>query len=296
MSEITLPNLKPQGQKIVLVTGAASGIGLATAQLFAQQGAKVILVDLSTSKLKAAADKIGHDCDFRACDVSSWEQQVSLFDWVVRTHGAPEVVCLNAGIDPEIETWISDTAKQQVDSNYLADDFEELDDPAGGQRQLKPPPKSILDVNYYGVLYGTKLAVHHFKTGTPGRIVVTGSAASHIAFPDHDMYNASKHALIGLVRSTSQRQSLKERNISISMVAPWLTRTGITANLSAELIARVAGEQEASQPEDVARGIAYLGTAEDANEVNGKCLWVRGQRYIEIEKAYTQWLGGMMAI
>ncbi|OCT46278.1 hypothetical protein CLCR_01357 [Cladophialophora carrionii] len=95
------------------------------------------------------------------------------------------------------------------------------------------------------------------------------------------------------MRSTSQRQELKDKNITISMVAPWLTHTGLTANLPPEVLN--AFSTESSQPVDVARGIAYLATAEKAEDVNGRCLWIRGKRCIEVESAYGQWLGNLIA-
>jgi NAD(P)-dependent dehydrogenase (short-subunit alcohol dehydrogenase family) len=299
MSEITPPTssiLRERLQKIALVTGAASGIGFATARLFAQHGAKVILVDLATCRLKAAVDEIGYGCDFRECDVSSWEQQVALFEWVARTYGPPDIVCLNAGIDPELATSATPSAMESVATNYLADEYEtsESTDAAGGEPQLKPPPRTIFDVNFHGVLYGIKLATSYFSKFKGGRIVITGSAVSHVPMPYNDVYVASKHAVLGLMRSTSQRKELKDKGISISMVAPWLTLTGLTANMPLEVLASFSTEP--SQPEDIALGIAYLAIFRDAVDVNGQCLWVRGKRYIEVEDAYGQWLGGMFAV
>ncbi|KIW99225.1 uncharacterized protein Z519_00888 [Cladophialophora bantiana CBS 173.52] len=299
MSEVVLPTsavLSEHLGKVVLVTGAASGIGLATARLFAQHGAKVILVDLEATRLQDVAQTIGHGCEFYACDVSSWEQQLSLFNWVARKYGPPKIVCLNAGIDPELATSESSSGKERVASNYLADEYEASGNPSqvsdGSGQLLKPPPKAIFDVNFYGVLYGVKLAVHHLGHGCGGRIIITGSAASYIPVTYQDVYVASKHALIGLMRSSSQREELKEKNISITMVGPWLTRTALTANLPPE----VTQGHEASEPEDVAMGIAYLASAEKGEDVNGRCLWIRGKRCIEIEGAYEKWLAQMMGI
>ncbi|OAL38505.1 hypothetical protein AYO20_02154 [Fonsecaea nubica] len=299
MSEVVLPTptlLKERLGKVALVTGAASGIGLATARIFAQHGAKVIVVDLDAKKVQAVASSIGHGCDSYTCDVSSWEQQVALFDWVTRAYGPPEIVCLNAGIDPELATTESASGKERVANNYLADEYDSSGSATQAVKEirplLKPPPKMVFDVNFYGVLYGVKLAVHHFGDRKGGRIIITGSAGSYIPVPYQDVYVASKHALMGLMRSTSRREELRQKNISISMVGPWFTRTGLTANLPPDAFQGF----EASEPEDVALGIAYLATTEKDVEINGKCLWIRGKRCVEIEGAYEKWLGQMMEI
>lgn len=292
MTSIDLPTssyLREHLQKVVLVTGAASGIGFATARLFAEHCARVVLVDLDTPALRTAAESIGDNCSYYACDVSSWEQQVALYDWVCRSYGPPEIVCLNAGIDPELAATETPSAKEKVASNYLADEFETSE---AGCRRLRAPPDAIFDVNVKGVIYGLKLAVHSLVEWRGGRIIITGSAASYIPVAYQDVYAASKHALIGLVRSTSRRQELKEKNIAISMIAPWFTRTPLTANIPSEM----TQGSEASEPEDVALGIAYLATAEKEEDVNGRCLWVRGKRCIEIETTYERWLGEMMQV
>lgn len=107
--------------KTGIITAAASGISFATAQLFAKHGGNVVLVDLSEPRLRAAAMEAGHGAVFYACDVSSWTAQVALFEWVRREIGVPEIVCLNAGVDPELAT--ADAARGQVLCNFLADEY-----------------------------------------------------------------------------------------------------------------------------------------------------------------------------
>lgn len=291
--------------KIVVVTGAASGIGFAISHLAAQHGAKVILVDLYEDKLRAAAASIGHDATYYACDVASWSNQIRLFDWVVRNHGNPDIVCLNAGVNPEIATVskLSSTGtKAEVRSNYLADDYIEptLSNTTTHQNQrqednmLRQPPDLLWDVNLKGVVYGMKLAIHHMSSTAiayrkGGRIIITGSAGSYVPIAGQDIYAATKHAVLGLMRSTSQRPELKEKNISVAMVAPWLTMTPMTAEIRPELTVNT----EASTSEDVAQGFAYFAT-EEIEFVNGRCLWTVGKRLIEVEGSYGKWLSELM--
>jgi NAD(P)-dependent dehydrogenase (short-subunit alcohol dehydrogenase family) len=94
--------------KVILITGSASGIGLAIASLLAAHGAQLIIVDLKEDRCEAAVKSVGHGAVYKTCDVSSWEQQLSLFEWVVDEFGALDVVMANAGIDPEMDNSMAD--------------------------------------------------------------------------------------------------------------------------------------------------------------------------------------------
>lgn len=121
-------------------------------------------------------------------------------------------------------------------------------------------------------------------------MIITGSAASYTPVPNQDLYGASKHAVLGLMRSTSRRKELQTSNISVAMVAPWLTTTAMTAEIATD----VKADAHASTPEDVAWAAAYFATAE-RDEVNGRCVWVNGKTYLEVERSYEAWLAQLMS-
>ncbi|KAH8684372.1 hypothetical protein BGZ60DRAFT_367298 [Tricladium varicosporioides] len=269
--------------KVVIVTGAASGIGYATAQMFASSGAQVIIVDRDEDLGSQAAEKIGYGAIFSKCDVTSWEDQRQLFSNSYLKYGSIDVVVCNAGIDPEIILASNPKdekvheARNQVRFNYLADEVEPQTN--GG---LKCPPNTIMDVNVTGVIYGVKLSVHYMRKSGGGRIVVIGSAAAYIPVPEQSIYCASKHAVLGLVRATSQRGECKENNIAISMVAPWLTVTPLTSMLESNLTRHVP----VSSGADVSIAVA-INVIRPWEHVNGKSIWVQGQTYTEVEEVIT---------
>lgn len=136
--------------------GAAQGIGFATAQLFAGQGAQVVVVDLLEESDVKAAETIGHGAYFLKCGVSSWEEMVKLFQAVLIKHERIAIAVLNAGIDPELAVMQSDKAAgkkavQLIRCNWLAEERQA----DGG---LKRPPSTIFNVNLDSVIFGIKLA------------------------------------------------------------------------------------------------------------------------------------------
>lgn len=294
MSRLTIPTLEEvratvQG-KVVIVTGAASGIGYATAQLFANSGAKVVVADCDEGLGSQAAEKIGHGAIFGKCDVTSWDDQRQLFASTYLKYGRIDVVVCNAGIDPEI-IFSSDPkekkvreAMDQVRFNYLADEVE-----PGNEGGLKCPPNAVMDVNVTGVMYGIKLAVHYMRKIGEGRIMVIGSAAAYIPVPEQSIYSASKHAVLGLVRGTSQRSECKDSNIAVSMVAPWLTVTPLTSNLDKNL----SKDVPVSLGADVAIAVA-MNVVRSWEHVNGNSIWVQGQTYIEVEEAIRGFYASFM--
>ncbi|KAK5953723.1 hypothetical protein OHC33_004992 [Knufia fluminis] len=269
--------------KIILATGAASGIGLATAKLFYSSGAKVIIADLGDDRLKNAAAEVGPECKHYECNVTSWSEQVAMFQWVKDNIGSPDIVFCNAGIDPELKAIASDAqetkAADKVAYNYLADEYQD------GSSILKGPSSAVMDVNYRGVEYGVKLAVHHMRKANGGRIIVTGSANSYFPIASSNMYDASKAAVLGLMRSTAARQDLPAAGITISMLCPSSTATPMIEIVPEEAKAHV----KMSAPADVAWAVAYMATA-PAQDVHGCAVQVKGTKLTEIEKSYQSWV------
>ncbi|CAG8977784.1 hypothetical protein HYALB_00010869 [Hymenoscyphus albidus] len=254
--------------KVAIVTGGALGIGFAVAQLFTSAGAKVVIADIDDEVGKESVKKLGENAFFVRCDVTSWADQVHLFEHVASTFKRIDLVVCNAGINPEL---VPSNGKKY---DFLIDEYE-----SANPELLKPPATKILDVNVFGVLYNIRLAMRYMlanKNG--GRIVVMGSAASYMGFDDHAMYCTSKHAILGLVRATSLRKECIENDISISLVAPSVTHTRMTEAFINHLPVEIA----VSTPGDVAQAVAILAT-EPVEKVRGKSLWVQGKTYTEAE-------------
>ncbi|KAK5163700.1 uncharacterized protein LTR77_010373 [Saxophila tyrrhenica] len=273
--------------KVAIITGAASGIGLALSRILANAGARVVLVDRDEQLLLEATQSLNNEqASSFQCDITSWAQQASLLSHTVERFGPPHLVCLNAGTNPEL-AYVSGQAgaKASVQSNYLANDTG-----ASGSGELAQPSDLVFDVNVKGVLYGIKLALHHAAvSSTTGlHIIVTGSAASYIGFPLQDVYVTSKHAALGLVRATSRRPEVLERQVVLAMVAPWYTLTPMVSDVSVSEDV----SQSASQPEDVAWAVATLAST-SGEGANGKCVWVRGKECVEVEDLYQAWLDSL---
>lgn len=276
--------------RVAIVTGAARGIGFATASLLAQHGARVVLVDLHEDALKTACATIGHGATYQTCNVSDWDQQVALFEHVTNTLGSIYLLVCNAAVNPEIALLqTADTERQaqmasQVRHNYLADEIDGQDESKG---QLQRPSTSLFDVNVNSVVFGLKLGIHYMKRAGRGRIVVVGSAGSYVPVPSQPLYTASKHAVLGLARSTAQISEVVNAGISISWIAPWLTLTPMVKGLQAT----THPDTLKSAPEDAAWAIIVAATAEQAN---GKGYWIQGQMISEVEGAYGELAGRLI--
>ncbi|KAH7403031.1 hypothetical protein BKA64DRAFT_439933 [Cadophora sp. MPI-SDFR-AT-0126] len=275
--------------KTAIITGGSQGIGFTIAQLCVSNGATVIIADINTERGEQAAAELGNNTLFVRCDVSKWSDQLHLFSTALShsPHKRLDIVVCNAGVNPEMVFFNAPDGKElveaqtQVKFNYLADEMD--------GNYLACPPSTILDINLFGVIYGVKLTVHHMKESGGGRIIVTGSAASYMGMSPQDMYCASKHAVLGLVRATSQKAELEQNNISIGLVAPWLTEMPMTSCVSPPY---AKGSLRIS-PADVANAVGML-AVRDGEQVNGKAIWVQGQTYTEVEGAVAKCYEGMM--
>ena len=282
--------------KVTIVTGASRGIGFATASLLASHGARVMLTDISDDALRTACSTIGYGSTYKACDISDWEAQEELFDWTVRNFGSVDIVVCNAAVNPEIALLQTQDAGRQkemagmVEYNYLADERREEIETSDGGTRLKRPSTKAFDININSVVFGLKLAIHHMKRSGGGRVIVVGSAGSYLPVPTQPLYTASKHAVLGLVRSAALTEEVIQSGISISIVAPWLTLTSMVDGLEATRSSHTLK----SSPGDVAWAIAHAASA-PAGDVNGKGFWIQGEAISEVEGAYGRLAGELIS-
>jgi len=190
--------------KIALITGGASGIGRATAERMAADGATVIVADINEAEGRAVADKL--DAEFLALDVSS----AAAWDAVVKTitakHGGIDIAYLNAGI----------TTYPADEGGLAALDIATLD---------LDSYRRIIGVNLDGVVLGARAVVPAMVARGGGSIVATASVAGLIGFAPDPIYTATKHAVVGLVRALGP--TLKGRDITINAICPGGVETNI---------------------------------------------------------------------
>jgi len=186
--------------KVVIVTGGASGIGRALCVELARRGAQVVAADLNAagaSQVAAAIVASGGKAEARAVDVASWEAVDALVGGVAAAHGRIDYVFNNAGIG---------VAGEERDVT-LAD----------WQR--------VLAVNLWGVVHGVRAAYPRMLQQGFGHIVNTASLAGLSPAPLQTSYVASKHAVVGL--SCALRVEAADRGVRVSVVCPGLIDTPI---------------------------------------------------------------------
>ena len=188
--------------KVAVVTGAASGIGLALAHAFAQAGCAVVLADVQAEPLGAAAAEVGaHGVDTLAVvtDVSKPDQVEALAAATVERFGAVHVVCNNAGVGGAGDAWIGPLETWEW----------------------------VMGVNFWGVVYGVRAFLPHIVVSGGGHIVNTASIAGVLPGMTAAPYDASKHAVVGMTESL--HNSLRDGGlpVGVSCLCPGWVRTGI---------------------------------------------------------------------
>lgn len=219
---MSLPTFTDLTGSVALVTGAASGIGAATAALLAEEGARVVLADIQAEAGQAVAEQVGGR--FVSLDVRDAAAWTAVVEDVVATEGRLDIAHLNAGL-----------MTGSGDICTVSDDQIDL----------------VLDVNVRGVIYGARAAARAMAHTGGGGIVATASVAGLIGWAVDPIYTTSKHAVVGLVRSLDPQ--LGAIGISINAVCPGIVDTNITTDEVKDMI-RAAGV-DIMPPRQVAEGV-----------------------------------------
>jgi NAD(P)-dependent dehydrogenase (short-subunit alcohol dehydrogenase family) len=197
--------MAPLDGKVALVTGAASGIGKSTTERLAAEGARVCVVDVSDDAGREVAESVAGV--FHRADVGEPHDVDAAFATCERELGGVDIAFLNAGI-----------AIGHADIETLPDDVYRL----------------IMRVNVDGVVYGTRAAVRAMERRGGGAIVATSSLAGLIPFPPDPVYDLTKHAVVGFIRSVAP--TLRAKGITANTVNPGMTDTNIITEDARRLI------------------------------------------------------------
>ncbi len=238
-------------KKKVVISGVNSGIGYATALVFAKEGYVVYGIDLTSEVSPSLALKIktlGSVLNYAKCDVSDNEQVAVYFDSL---NTEIDVLVNNAGIlGPRIKT-----------EEYPKDAFD-----------------SIIDVNVKGVFYLTKHGLPHLKKQAGSSIVNVASVAGLVGMTNHIAYSASKHAVVGMTKTLALEYA--KVGIRVNAVCPGFTDTSMVEKAHLEIdyingLKYVTPMKRFGEAEEIAAGIFYLASS-NASFITGQCLTMDG--------------------
>ena len=189
--------------KTAVVTGAASGMGLAMARRFAREEMNVVLSDIDESKLEAAVSEIradGGNVQGVVTDVSLESDNIQLLDTSIDVFGTVDVVCLNAGVQGSIgRSWA-----------LSAEDY-----------------KWTMGILLDGVIHGVRTFVPHLVEQDAGHVVITASIAGHISSPFGAPYNIAKHGVATLAETLFHELKVEKSNVGVTCLCPGFVNTNI---------------------------------------------------------------------
>lgn len=240
---MTTDENKENTKKVVLITGASSGIGEATARLLARQGLQVVLGARRTARLEMIASEIrekGGKAAYRALDVTSLEEMQAFVEFAKDKFGRVDVVVNNAGLMP-----LSKLEALKIDEW-----------------------NRMIDVNIRGVLHGIAAALPTFKQQQSGQFVNLSSIGGHAVYPTAAVYCATKYAVWAISEGLRQESP----DIRVTIISPGNTESELISTISDAQAAQWVEEfRESAIPADaIARAIAFAieqPTDVDVNEI-----------------------------
>lgn len=189
--------------QVVIITGASSGIGEACAIEYAKKGANLVIAGRNREKLEQVSDIIKQNKALAlpiVCDISNPDDCKNLVDQTINKFGKIDILVNNAGIS-------------QRSLSY---------------ETINEVERKIMEINFFGTIYLTKLVLSHMISQRSGKIAVISSIVGKFGFPLRTSYAASKHALHGYFESL--RAEVHQYNIKVIIVCPGRIKTNISVN------------------------------------------------------------------
>jgi ribitol 2-dehydrogenase len=215
-------------KKVAVVTGASSGIGLATARALADAGALLVVAARSTERLEQAARDLDGAATAIPTDVTSTREVDHLLEKTIELHGRIDILIANAGV--------------YVGGDFVASDLTQL--------------LRLLDTNVGGVMRTIHAALQHMIDAGTGDIVVTSSVSGHQAIHWEPVYSASKHAVQALTHGL--RRQLIGTGVRIGAVAPVVVLNDLWQVTDAAAVADGVAGGTGLTSEDVADAVLYM--------------------------------------
>ncbi|MFL4472744.1 3-oxoacyl-ACP reductase FabG [Paeniglutamicibacter sp. MACA_103] len=241
--------------KVAVVTGASQGIGREISQVFAEQGAKVVVSDVNIKGAQKAAQEL-NDAGFQAkaigCDVTNEEDVRALVNGAVTEFGSLDVMVNNAGI-----------TRDATMRKMSLDQFNQ-----------------VIQVHLLGCWLGTKAASDIMREQGHGSIVNMSSMSGKVGNIGQTNYAAAKAGIVGLTKSAAKEVGFK--GVRVNAIQPGLIKTAMTAAMPADIFA--AREKEiplgrAGDPRDIANAALFLGS-DLSSYITGIVVEVAGGRHI----------------
>ncbi|MFP7297484.1 3-oxoacyl-ACP reductase FabG [Neobacillus niacini] len=237
--------------RVALITGAANGIGLKAAEVFAEEGAKVAMADFNAEQGEKRAQELremGYEVTFFQVNVAERSSVDEMVEKVQETYGNIGVLVNNAGI-----------TKDAMLSKLTTEDFQ-----------------AVLDVNLTGVFHCTQSVLPSMIANGKGKIINTSSVSGVYGNIGQTNYAATKAGVVGMTKSWAKE--LGRKGINVNAVAPGFIETGMTAKVPERILdqmRQMVPLARLGKPEDIANAYLFL-ASDESNYINGTVLHVDG--------------------